>query len=133
MAIRQSVHHIGSRWLEKVINADQGGYCGTTLEDEQGQGGRLMEYREKEVVRVVGRVKVERAYYYCAETQAGRIPKHEALDIVGTHFSPGVRRRMCGVGSKESFDEGRQDLEELAGIRVTVGYGSLRENGRRRC
>jgi hypothetical protein len=27
---------------------------------------------------------------------------------------------MARVGAKESFDEGRQDLEELAGVRVTT-------------
>jgi len=37
---------------------------------------------------------------------------------VGTSFSPGVRRLMGRVGGKESFNEGRVDLEELAGIKV---------------
>ena len=120
MAIRDAVHQLGSRVLEKVINADQGGYGGTRIEGERGQRGRFIEYRDKEVVTVVGRVKVKRAYYYGAATGGGRIPKDEALDIVGTHFSPGVRRLMGRVGSKESFEEGRQDLEELAGIRVTA-------------
>ena len=42
------------------------------------------------------------------------------MDCVNTSFSPGVRRMMARVGAKESFDEGRQDLEELAGVRVTT-------------
>ena len=41
-------------------------------------------------------------------------------DIVATSFSPGVRRLMGRVGSKEPFDEGRQDLELLAGIVVNT-------------
>jgi hypothetical protein len=47
------------------------------------------------------------------------IPKDQDLDIVGTSFSPGIRRMMARVGAKESFDEGRQDIEELAGVVVT--------------
>jgi len=51
---------------------------------------------------VVGPVKIQRAYYYCAESQQGRIPKDEALDIVGTHLSPGVRR-MMGAGGQQGI------------------------------
>jgi len=46
------------------------------------------------------------------------LPQDEALDLVGTSFSPGVRRLMGRVGGKESFNEGRIDLAELAGIKV---------------
>jgi len=120
MAIRESVHQMGCRWLEQVLNGAQGGYSGPKSEVESGPEARGLGYREKEMVTVVGPVKIQRAYYYCAESQAGRIPKDESLDIVGTHFSPGVRRMMGRVGSKESFEEGRQDLEELAGIWVTT-------------
>jgi uncharacterized protein UPF0236 len=120
MAIRDAVHQMGCRWLEKMLNSDQGGYGGPQIEVEPGQAGGFLGYRDKEVVTVVGPVNLQRAYYYCAESRQGRIPKDEALDIVGTHFSPGVRRLMGRVGSKESFEEGRQDLEELAGIRVTT-------------
>src|SRR5260370_20154568 len=38
--------------------------------------------------------------------------------MVGTCFSAGVRRLMGHVGGKDSFAEGRKDLEELAGIMV---------------
>jgi hypothetical protein len=50
--------------------------------------------------------------------RAGVIPKDVELDVVGTCFSPGVRRMMGRVGAKEAFDEGRRDLKELAGIVV---------------
>jgi hypothetical protein len=46
------------------------------------------------------------------------IPKDHNLDIVDTSFSPGVRRMMGQVGGKEPFEEGRRDLENLAGVRV---------------
>jgi hypothetical protein len=120
MAIRDTVHKMGCGVLEKVLNGDKGGYEGPRIQVGEGQEARFLGYRDKEVVTVVGRVKIQRAYYYCAESQQGRIPKDEALDMVGTHLSPGVRRMMGRVGSKESFDQGRQDLEELAGIRVTA-------------
>jgi len=46
------------------------------------------------------------------------IPKDHNLDIVDTSFSPGVRRMMGQVGGKEPFEEGRRDLEDLAGVWV---------------
>lgn len=119
MAIRDAVHRIGCGVLEKVLNSQGGGYEGPQLEMASGAAARFLGYRDKEVVTVVGPVNLQRAYYYCAESQQGRIPQDEALDIVRTHLSPGVRRMIGRVGSKESFEEGRQDLEELAGIRVT--------------
>lgn len=61
---------------------------------------------------------MRRAYYHCAECARGVIPKDQELDIVGSSFSPGVRRMMGHVGAKEAFVEGRKDLEKLADIKV---------------
>ena len=38
----------------------------------------------------------------------------------GVSCSPGVRRMMAVVGSESSFDQGREQLELLAGIEVTA-------------
>jgi hypothetical protein len=52
MAIREAVHQIGCRWLEQVLNGDQGGYSGPKIEVEPGQEARFLGYRKKEVVTV---------------------------------------------------------------------------------
>ena len=80
----------------------------------------FMEYRDKEVLTVVGTVKVTRAYYYDRECHEGFCPKDKALDIEGTSFSPGVRRIMGRVGAYRPFGLGHEDMEEIAGIRVTA-------------
>jgi len=49
-------------------------------------------YRDKELLTVLGNVKVGRAYYYDRECKAGACPKDKALDIEGTSLSPGIRR-----------------------------------------
>jgi hypothetical protein len=79
-----------------------------------------LDYRIKEVTTVLSKVGMNRAYYHCQECQEGILPKDRDLDIENTSFSPGVRRMMARVGAKESFDDGRMDLEELAGVRVTA-------------
>jgi hypothetical protein len=118
LGLRSSMHQIGGVLLEKLLNSDGGGYRGTTIPCGQGHGAEFVEYRGKEVLMVLSRVTVQRAYYYCPVCAGGVIPKDQELDIVGTCFSPGVRRLMGHVGGKDSFAEGRKDLEELAGIMV---------------
>ena len=120
MAIRTSMHKIGGVVLEKLLNADARGYCGAEVDCGQGHAAGFVDYRWKEVLTVLAPVQVERAYYHCSDCGGGVIPKDRELDIVGTSFSPGVRRMMGRVGSKESFEQGGEDLQELAGIRVST-------------
>lgn len=119
MAIREKMHVVGGVLLQQLLNADQGGYQGRRVTCPQGHEAVFVEHRSKEVLTVLGPVAVERAYYHCTACQAGVIPKDQALDILGSSFSPGVRRMMSRVGGKEAFAVGREDLEELAGVVVT--------------
>lgn len=120
MAIRATSHRIGGSLLEKLLNADGGSYRGATVDCRKGHRARFVEYREKELITVLSPVHVRRAYYHCDQCGEGVIPKDVALDIVDTGFSPGVRRMMGQVGGKEAFDDGRKDLDILAGVLVTT-------------
>jgi len=120
MAIRAATHRIGGSLLEKLINADGGGYHGVTVDCAKGHHARFVEYRKKALITALSPVDVRRAYYHCDQCGEGVIPKDLALDIVDTGFSPGVRRMMGQVGGKEVFKDGRMDLEVLAGVVVTT-------------
>ena len=119
-AIRLSMHHVGGVMLEKLINSDGGGYRGVSIVCSCKGKAEFVEYRDKRVTTMLSPVNVKRAYYHCSGCGRGQLPKDNDLDIVRTSFSPGVRRMMGRVGSKESFDEGRKDLEVLAGISVVT-------------
>lgn len=114
------MHRIGCSLLEKLINADGGGYRGRTIACEKEHYYEFIEYRDKELLTVLGPVAVKRAYYYDQGCQAGWCPKDHALDIEGTSYSSGVRRMMSKVGAYRSFGLGHEDLYELAGIRVSA-------------
>jgi hypothetical protein len=115
------MHHIGSVMLEKVLNADRGEYQGRNLPcDEEGHEFEFKEYRNKELLTVLGPVEVKRAYYYDRSCKKGCCPKDTALDIVGTSFSPGMRRIMGRVGAYRPFGLGHEDIKELAGIWVNT-------------
>jgi uncharacterized protein UPF0236 len=120
MGLRGRMHRVGAVLLEQLLNADVRGDEGSRPCCLQGHMAVFVEHRSKQVLTVLGPVEVRRAYYHCPTCQAGRIPRDEALDIVGSSFSPGVRRMMSRVGSNESFQDGRQDLKELAGLQVTA-------------
>jgi hypothetical protein len=120
LAIRAASHRIGGSLLEKLLNGDSGGYQGAAIPCGKGHSARFVEHRKKELLTVLAPLEVSRAYYHCDPCGEGVVPKDQALDIVDTGFSPGVRRMIGQVGGKEAFADGRKDLEVLAGVLVTT-------------
>lgn len=120
MGIRSSMHKIGGRMLETLINADGGDYRGKSISCTKGHEYEFVEYREKNLLTVLGWVGVRRAYYWDKECGRGYCPKDHVLDIEGTSYSSGVRRMMSRVGAYRSFGLGHDDLYELADIRVSA-------------
>lgn len=118
MAIRAAMHQMGGVLLEKLLNSDGGGYRGAHLDCGQGHPAAFVGYRSKQILTVLSSVEVQRAYYHCPSCESGWVPKDQELDVVGSSFSPGVRRMMGRVGAKQPFAQGRRDLEELAGVVV---------------
>jgi hypothetical protein len=113
------MHTIGSKVLEGLLNADDG-YQGKRIPCDNGHTYEFMEYRDKNVLTVLGDVRVTRAYYYDRQGKDGMCPKDKDLDIDGTSFSPGVRRIKARVGAYRAFGLGHQDIKEMAGIDVTA-------------
>ena len=112
------MHRVGSIMLEKLLNSDNGDYQGRTLPCEKGHDFEFKEYRDKKLLTVLGPVRVNRTYYFSRSRKEGYCPKDTALDIVGTSFSPGVRRIMGKVGAYRPFGLGHEDIREMAGICV---------------
>ncbi len=50
------------------------------------------------------------------------------LDVVGTQYSPAVRRMMALVGSESSFEHGCEQLEVLAAVEVTAKAEAIGED-----
>ena len=112
------MHRVGSIMLEKILNLDSGDYRGRTLPCKKGHDFEFKEYRDKKLLTVLGPVTVKRAYYFDRVCKKGYCPKDVVLDIVGTSFSPGVRRIMGRVGAYRPFGLGHEDIREMAGICV---------------
>lgn len=119
-ALREMGQRLAGSVLGKVLNADGGLYRGSRIDCGKGHQARFGGQREKQLVTVVGQVPVQRAYYHCRRCEVGVVPKDIELDIVGTSFSPGVKRMMGFVGGREPFEDGRISLKELAGIEIST-------------
>lgn len=111
------MHGVGAVLLAKLLNK-VGDSAGVRVKCAAGHPATFVDYRNKAITTVVGAIEFRRAYYYCEQCGEGILPQDAALDLAHTSFSPGVRRLMGRVGGKESFNDGRQDLAELAGIKV---------------
>jgi hypothetical protein len=118
MATRASTHQVGAAVLEKLLLAPVD--FARDVPCSCGQRARFHELRGKQLTTVVGPIAIERPYYLCPCCHQGQSPRDAELDVVGTGYSPGVRRMMAVVGSETSFEQGREQLELLAGIEVTA-------------
>ena len=113
---RATVLRAGSSLLSEVIaNAP----CTTaSVTCECGHAMAPHDQRTKQVLTVLGIITIQRPYYVCSACGKSQIPRDQELDILGTKFSPGLRRMMAVVGSETSFEKGSEQLEVLAGIEV---------------
>jgi hypothetical protein len=112
------MHKVGSVMLEELLNSDNGGFDSKIISDKKGNKYNFKEFRNKEVLTVLGTINLQRAYYYNKENKKGYFPKDILLNLCGTSFSPGIKRIMCRVGAYRPFNLGHEDIKEMAGIEV---------------
>jgi hypothetical protein len=116
-ATRAAMHKAGAGALNHLLK--ESGPVPAKVACQCGQTARYRERRSRNLLTAVGPVRFERAYYCCPSCHCGQSPRDRELDILDTEYSPGVRRMMAVVGSDASFDQGREQLELLAGLEVT--------------
>ena len=117
-ATRGAMHRAGAAVLSELLS------CSEAAPRQQpcacGQQACYHDTRPKQLTTVLGEVRFERAYFVCPHCRRGQCPRDAELDVVRSACSPGVRRMMALVGSETSFEQGREQLEVLAGLDVTA-------------
>ena len=117
--MRASMHRAASAALTQILQFPPPD-SQRSLPCSCGNQARYKEQRSKPILTIVGLVTLMRPYYLCSGCHVGQFPADSELDIVHTEFSPGVRRMQALVGQQSPFDQGRQELQLLAGIEVTT-------------
>lgn len=120
MAVRSAMHQAGAAALTELLRFAAPEEDQRTIPCSCGHAARYRELRSKPVLTAVGRVEVSRPYYLCADCHCGQFPGDVELDIQRTEFSPGVRRMLAVVGQYAPFDQGREQMQLLAGLEVTT-------------
>ena len=119
-ALRVAVLACGAQVLSGLLE-EHG--SGRRREDVVCRCGERMEsqgVRRKDLLTILGPVVYRRSMFRCPACQATRYPGDEALDVVGTTRSPGLRRLMARAGSQSTFKDGRDDLQIYAGLTVSA-------------
>ena len=118
MATRAAMHRAGAVVLSELLSCSE--VAPREVPCACGEPAHYHDTRPKQLTTVMGPVRFERAYYVCPHCRQGQSPRDAELDVVHTACSPGVRRMMALVGSETSFEQGREQLEGLAGLEVTA-------------
>ena len=117
-ATRSAMHRAGAAVLSELLSSSEA--VPREVPCACGAQAPYHDTRPKQLTTVVGAVCFERAYYRCPHCHQGQSPRDRELDVEGTECSPGVRRMMALAGSETSFEQGREQLELLAGLEVTA-------------
>ena len=120
MAVRSAVHQAGAAALTTLLQFEAPSAHQQTLPCPCGRQANYRELRTKTILTAVGQANVSRPYYLCPHCHQGQFPADEELDVKDTGFSPGVRRMLAVVGAAAPFEQGRQQMEALAGLEVTT-------------
>jgi hypothetical protein len=113
---------VAARAVEYRLNADTSDHAGPRLPCSCGRPARYAGRRGKNFESVLGRLRLERAYYHCEVCEAGFCPRDRALGLEGGSLSPGVLRMVGLVGAMVSFEEGRELVHELAVVDVPTKH-----------
>lgn len=118
-ALRDGLHRLGTKVLTGLLQGDIPPLAQRQLPCPCGRSAHYVELRSKTILTVVGAVVWRRAYYLCA-CGKGQFPADMELDVDRNSQSPGLRRMLAAVGQASPFDHGRQQIELLAGLKVTT-------------
>lgn len=116
LLVRGSMHRAGAELLGRLLSSPSPPASQTPC--ACGHSAHYHDTRPKQLLTAVGPVRVQRGYYICPHCRQGQSPRDRELDVEGMACSPGVRRMMAVVGSESSFEQGREQLEFLAGLAV---------------
>jgi hypothetical protein len=97
------------------------------------ESARFVEHREKDIVSLVGLIRLSRCYYHCRHCHHGHFPWDQTLRLSPQRLSPGAQEVVCLAGIQESFGKAAErTLHKLAGLslsestveRTTEGTGA---------
>lgn len=79
----------------------------------------MVTYRAKQLLSLVGTIRLSRGYYHCAHCGQGHVPWDEALRLSPQSLTPAAEEVTALAGTQESFGKAAErTLRKLAGLRL---------------
>jgi hypothetical protein len=84
------------------------------------ESARFVEYRSKNVVSLVGEMRLSRPYYHCKHCGQGHLPWDELLRLSPQRLTPGAEEVSTLAGIQESFGKAAErTLLKMTGLRLS--------------
>src|SRR5215467_4209557 len=134
--VLQAVFGLGRRWLETLLTWRTGQV--TAAARRQGAGGhrqRLVGWRTKTLLTLLGQVKWSRPYYQCQAAAAvqgaakaaepdsacahGEAPADAVLGVVGRRTSAGVQAAVGYLAAQMPLEQAAESLRRLLPLEMT--------------
>ncbi|MGB7296855.1 MAG: ISKra4 family transposase, partial [Candidatus Aminicenantales bacterium] len=119
-ALRVAVLACGAKVLAGLLAEHESGRREEAVVCGCGQRMESQGLRSKPLLTILGPVAYQRSMFMCPACRRTRYPGDEALDMVGTTRSPGLRRMMARAGSQSTFKDGHDDLHIYARVEVSA-------------
>jgi hypothetical protein len=85
-----------------------------------GEAARFVSYRDKDLISLLGEIRVARGYYHCSSCGQGQFPWDQTLRLSPQRLTPGAQEVVCLAGIQESFGKAAErTLVKLAGLRLS--------------
>jgi hypothetical protein len=85
-----------------------------------GEAARFVHYRSKNIVSLLGELRIARGYYHCRHCGQGQFPWDQTLRLSPQRLTPGAQEVVCLAGIQESFGKAAErTLRKLAGLRLS--------------
>jgi hypothetical protein len=131
--ILQTVMELGRKEMETLLtHAAREATPSEPPESSCGHGLRLVSYRERQMLTLMGRLRMTRAYYHCEEnkqrnekeppleTCAGVAPFDQQWGLTQSQSSPGVQRLLAKLSARLTHEEVAEAVEDLLPVRMSA-------------
>ena len=79
-----------------------------------------MNRRGKNLVSLLGELRVKRAYYHCRDCGRGHVPLDQEVGLTAAHLTPAAAEVACIAGVQTSFAQAAEvSLEKMSGVRLS--------------
>lgn len=114
-AVMELAMLLGNGLLQRLVNRQPNGYKGSCLTCECGGSMKFVQHRGRQILTLLGWIKVKRAYYHCPDCGASAVPYDQSSGLGSQQVSPALAKACCLLAVDDSFEQVSQKIGELFG------------------